>query len=404
MFHLCVGEAVSQLRERGDFHNSMITKRSSEILPFIVMDVLEKAQEMQRKGEDIVHLEVGEPDFDTPECIREACYRAIRNGETHYTHSLGLLELREAICEHYYDKYHVDVSPDQVVVTSGTSPAMLVLFAAILDRGNEIIISDPHYACYPNFIKFFEGIPVRVNVYEEEGFQFTTDAIREKISTQTQGILINSPSNPTGNLLSAERMAEIASLGIPIISDEIYHGLVYEDKEHSILEFTENAFVFNGFSKSYAMTGWRLGYLIAPKPFIRPIQKLMQNLFISANSFVQWAGVTALREAGNEVIRMRSVYNERRKFIIRRLREIGLGVKVDPTGAFYVLGNIKSFSNDSYKMAFEILEKAKVGVTPGIDFGKNCEGYLRFSYANSIENIDEGLRRLEKYLKETYRI
>jgi aspartate/methionine/tyrosine aminotransferase len=382
----------------------MITKRSSEILPFIVMDVLEKAQEMQRKGEDIIHLEVGEPDFDTPECIREACYRAIRNGETHYTHSLGLLELREAICEHYYDKYHVDVSPDQVIVTSGTSPAMLVLFAAILDKGDEIIISDPHYACYPNFIKFFEGIPVRVNVYEEEGFQFTTDAIREKISTQTQGILINSPSNPTGNLLSAERMAEIASLGIPIISDEIYHGLVYEDKEHSILEFTDNAFVFNGFSKSYAMTGWRLGYLIAPKPFIRPIQKLMQNLFISANSFVQWAGVTALREAGNEVIRMRSVYNERRKFIIRRLREIGLGVKVDPTGAFYVLGNIKSFSNDSYKTAFEILEKAKVGVTPGIDFGKNCEGYLRFSYANSIENIDEGIRRLEKYLKETYRV
>ena len=382
----------------------MITKRSSEILPFIVMDVLEKAQEMQRKGEDIIHLEVGEPDFDTPECIREACYRAIRNGETHYTHSLGLLELREAICEHYFDKYHVDVSPDQVIVTSGTSPAMLVLFATILDKGDEIIISDPHYACYPNFINFFDGIPVRVNVYEEEGFQFTTDAIREKISTHTQGILINSPSNPTGNLLSAERMAEIASLGIPIISDEIYHGLVYEDKEHSILEFTDNAFVFNGFSKSYAMTGWRLGYLIAPKPFVRPIQKLMQNLFISANSFVQWAGVTALREAGNDVIRMRSVYNERRKFIIRRLREIGLGVKVDPTGAFYVLGNIKSFSNDSYKMAFEILEKAKVGVTPGIDFGKNCEGYLRFSYANSIENIDEGIRRLENYLKETYRI
>jgi aspartate/methionine/tyrosine aminotransferase len=382
----------------------MITKRASEILPFIVMDVLEKAQEMQRRGEDIIHLEVGEPDFDTPECIREACYRAIRNGETHYTHSLGLLELREAICEHYFEKYHVDVSPDQVIVTSGTSPAMLVLFAAILDKGDEIIISDPHYACYPNFIKFFEGIPVAVNVYEEEGFQFTTDAIREKISTHTQGILINSPSNPTGNLLSAERMAEIASLGIPVISDEIYHGLVYEDKEHSILEFTDNAFVFNGFSKSYAMTGWRLGYLIAPKPFIRPIQKLMQNLFISANSFVQWAGVTALREAGNEVVRMRSVYNERRKFIIRRLREIGLGVKVDPTGAFYVLGNIKSFSNDSYKMAFEILEKTKVGVTPGIDFGKNCEGYLRFSYANSIENIEEGIRRLENYLKETYRI
>lgn len=378
----------------------MITKRASEIHPFIVMDVLEKAQEMQRKGESIIHLEVGEPDFDTPECIREACYRAIRNGETHYTHSLGLLELREAICEHYFDTYNVTVSPDQVVVTSGTSPAMLILFATILERGDEIIISDPHYACYPNFISFFEGVPISVNVYEEEGFQYTTDAIQEKISIRTKGIVINSPSNPTGNLLSAERMAEIASLGVPVISDEIYHGLVYDDKEHSILEFTDNAFVFNGFSKKYAMTGWRLGYLIAPKSYIRSMQKLLQNLFISANSFVQWGGVTALREAGDEVVRMRNIYNERRKYLIRRLREIGLGVKVEPTGAFYILGNIKAFSNDSYKTAFDILEKARVGVTPGIDFGKNCEGYLRFSYANSIENIEEGINRLEKYLKE----
>jgi len=382
----------------------MITKRASEILPFIVMDVLEKAQEMQRRGEDIIHLEVGEPDFDTPECIREACCRAMRNGETHYTHSLGLLELREAICEHYFNKYNVTISPDQVVVTSGTSPAMLVLFAVILNSDDEIIISDPHYACYPNFIRFFEGIPISVNVYEEEGFQYTFEAIKEKMTGRTKGIMINSPSNPTGNLLHPDRMAEIASLGVPVISDEIYHGLVYENKEHTILEFTDDAFVLNGFSKAYAMTGWRLGYLIAPKHYIRPIQKLLQNLFISANSFVQWAGVTALREAGNDVIRMRNIYNERRKFLIRRLREIGLGVKVEPTGAFYVLGNIKSFSQDSYNMAFEILEKARVGVTPGIDFGKNCEGYLRFSYANSLENIEEGINRIEKYIKETYNV
>jgi aspartate/methionine/tyrosine aminotransferase len=380
----------------------MITKRASEIPPFIVMDVLEKAQEMQRRGEDIIHLEVGEPDFDTPECIREACCRAMRNGETHYTHSLGLLELREAICEHYFNRYNVTISPDRVVVTSGTSPAMLVLFATILNNDDEIIISDPHYACYPNFIRFFEGKPICVNVYEEEGFQYTFEAIKEKMTHRTKGIVINSPSNPTGNLLHPDRMAEITSLGVPVISDEIYHGLVYENKEHSILEFTDDAFVLNGFSKAYAMTGWRLGYLIAPKHYIRPIQNLLQNLFISANSFVQWGGVTALREAGDEVIRMRNIYNDRRKFLIRRLREIGLGVKVEPTGAFYVLGNIKSFSHDSYKMAFDILEKARVGVTPGIDFGINCEGYLRFSYANSIENIREGINRLEKYLKETF--
>lgn len=379
----------------------MITKRALDIPPFIVMDVLEKAQEMQKNGKDIIHLEIGEPDFDTPECIKEACYRAIRDGKTHYTHSLGLIELREAICEHYYIKYHVNLSPDQIVVTSGTSPAMLILFSSILNRGDEIIISDPHYACYPNFINFFEGVPVPVNVYEEDGFQYTPEAIKEKITRRSKAIMINSPSNPTGNLLNAERMQNIASLGIPVISDEIYHGLVYDDEEHSILEFTDNAFVFNGFSKTYAMTGWRLGYLIAPKVFIRSLQKIQQNLFISANSFVQWGGVSALRNAGDDVIRMRNIYNQRRKFMIRKLREIGLGISVEPTGAFYILGNVKALTQDSYKMAFDILEKACVAVSPGIDFGRNCESYLRFSYANSIENIEEGLNRLEKYLKET---
>ncbi|TFG93767.1 MAG: pyridoxal phosphate-dependent aminotransferase [Syntrophobacterales bacterium] len=378
----------------------MVTKRASEITPFIVMDILEKAQEMERNGTNIIHMEVGEPDFDTPECINEACCKAIRDGKTHYTHSLGLIELREAICEHYFTKYGVDISPDRIIVTSGTSPAMFLLFSALIERGEEVIISDPHYACYPNFISFLEGIPARVNVFEEDGFQYTPEGIREKITPRTKGIMINSPSNPTGNLLSTERMVEIASYGIPIIADEIYHGLVYEEQEHTILEFTDNAFVLNGFSKAYAMTGWRLGYLIAPKEYIRPMQKIQQNFFISANSFAQWGGIAALREAGDDVVRMRNIFNERRKFIIRRLREIGLGITVEPTGAFYILGNIKAFSANSYEMAFDILEKAHVGVTPGIDFGKNCEGYLRFSYATAMEKIDEGINRIERYLKD----
>jgi len=378
----------------------MISKRAQDIPPFIVMDVLEKAQEMERRGEQIIHLEVGEPDFDTPACIKEACFQALKNNETHYTHSLGLIELREAICEHYYGKYGVNISPDRVIVTSGTSPAMFLLFSALLEKGDEVIISDPHYACYPNFISFIEGIPTRINVYEEDGFQYRPEEIRKKITKKTKGVMINSPSNPTGNLLSRERMEEIASLGIPVISDEIYHGLVYEDMEHSILEFTDNAFVFNGFSKAYAMTGWRLGYLIAPPEYIRPMQKIQQNLFISANSFVQRAGIAALREAGDDILNMKAIFNERRKFIIQRLKEIGLGITVEPTGAFYVLGNIKHISDDSYATAFDILEKAKVGVTPGIDFGRNCEGYIRFSYANSLENIAEGIRRIEAYLKE----
>jgi len=376
----------------------MISKRTENITSFIAMDVLEKAHEMERKGVNVIHLEVGEPDFDTPECIKDAVCKALRDGHTHYTHSLGLIELREAICRHYHDEYKVPVDPDQVVISSGTSPAMLSLFSALLDIGDQVIISDPHYACYPNFIKFVQGEPVTVPVYEEDGFQYMPSAIKEKITDRTKAIFINSPSNPTGNLLSESRLKAVAELSPYIISDEIYHGLVYEGKEHSILEFTENAFVLNGFSKLYAMTGLRLGYLIAPKKFIRPIQKIQQNFFISANSIIQKAGIAALNEAGEEILRMKNTYNKRRIYMIARLKELGFGITVEPTGAFYVFANAKHISNDSYRLAFDILEKAHVGVTPGIDFGANGEGYLRFSYANSIDNISEGMKRLGTYL------
>jgi aspartate/methionine/tyrosine aminotransferase len=376
----------------------MVASRTQEISSFIVMDVLERACEMEKCGQDIIHLEVGEPDFDTPPCVKEAVCRAMDEGHTHYCHSLGLPELREAIAVYYQQTYSVAVDPDTIIVTPGTSPAMFLLFAALLEPGDEVIISDPHYACYPNFIKFVQGRVVTVPVYEEDGFQYRPEAIAAKISDRTRAVFINSPSNPTGNLLSAERMQAISRLDPYVVSDEIYHGLVYEGQEHSILEFTERAFVLNGFSKLFAMTGFRLGYLIAPPEFVRPIQKLVQNFFISANTMVQKAGMAALTDAQADTARMKAIYNERRVFMIRRLREMGLGITVEPTGAFYVFANARHITNDSYALAFDILEKARVGVTPGIDFGANAEGYLRFSYANSIENIAEGLDRLERYL------
>jgi aspartate/methionine/tyrosine aminotransferase len=377
----------------------MISKKGQVIPPFLVMDVLEKAQELERNGEHIIHLEVGEPDFDTPECISEACYRAICEGKTHYTHSLGLIELREAIAEDYWNKYQVNISPEQILIASGTSPAMLLLFAALLEPDDEVILSNPYYPCYPNIIQFVNGVPVFIRVLEEEGFQYLPEMIEEKLSPRVKGIMINSPSNPTGNVMPLERMKAIAKFSPFIISDEIYHGLVYEGEVHSILEFTDRAFVINGFSKLYAMTGWRLGYLIAPKEFIRPMQKIQQNLFISANSFAQWGALAGLREAERDVQKMRETYNQRRLFLIPRLREIGFGITVEPTGAFYILANAKRFSNDSYHFAFDILKEAKVGVAPGIDFGSNAEGYIRFCYANSLENIEEGMNRLERYLE-----
>jgi aspartate/methionine/tyrosine aminotransferase len=378
----------------------MISKKSTRIPPFIVMDILEKTQAMERRGENIIHLEIGEPDFDTPEVIKEAAHEALQLGKTNYTHSLGLLELRESISKHYINRYGVEVSPEQIIVTAGTSPGLLLVIATLLDPQDEIILPNPCYACYPNFVEFLDGKPVFVEIYEEDGFQYQSPKIKDKLTSRTKAIFINSPSNPTGNLLRPEVMQEIARTNRFIISDEIYHGLVYGQKEHSILEFTEKAFVLNGFSKLYAMTGWRLGYVIAPRDFIRPIQKMQQNFFISANSFVQWAGIAALEKAGPDVERMVQTYDKRRKHILAELKRIGFGITVEPEGAFYVLANAKRFGSDSYQLALDILNKAKVAVTPGIDFGSNAEGYLRFSYTNSLGNIKEGMDRLKKYLGE----
>lgn len=376
----------------------MTAKRTLEIEPFLAVEVFQRAQALEREGADIIHLEFGEPDFETPPVIREAAEKALKDGRTRYAHTLGIVPLREAIAEHYHARYGVDVSPDQILVTAGTSPAMLLLFTALLDPGDQVILSDPHYACYPKFVKFAEGEPVVVPVEEEDAFQFRPEAVRARITPRTKAVLINSPANPTGTVLSPERMAALARLGPWIVSDEIYHGLTYEGPEHTILEFTDRAFVLNGFSKAYAMTGWRVGYLIAPKPFMRALTAMHGNFFISSNEFVQWAALAALREAAEDAARFRRIFDERRRAMVAGLRRIGLGVGAPPTGAFYVLANARRYTDRSLAFAFEILEKAHVGVTPGVDFGRNAEGYLRFSYANSLERIEEALDRIERFL------
>jgi len=378
----------------------MISKKAREVKSFIVMDVMARAEELERAGERVIHLEVGEPDFDTPRSVREAAIRAIQSGKTHYTHAMGLTELREAIAEHYRLEYGVRFSPEQVLVTSGTSPAFLFMMLAILEPGDRAIISNPHYACYPNFIKSVGGIPLEVRTYPEDGFLYRPEEIKRAMKRRTRAIVINSPCNPTGIVMSEKNMEDIARFDEQyIISDEIYHGLVYRDRAHSILEFTDRAFVINGFSKLYAMTGWRLGYRIFPKEFSSALQRIHQNFMISANSFVQWAALAALTDTEADIERMRSTYDERRVYMIRRLREMGLKIHVEPTGAFYVFADVRDFCSDSFKEAFNIIESVKVGVTPGVDFGSGGEGFIRFSYANSLENIREGLDRIEGYLK-----
>jgi (5-formylfuran-3-yl)methyl phosphate transaminase len=385
-----------------DTQRVRISERSLHIPPFLVMDVLERAMEMAESGEDIIHLEVGEPDFDTPSNIIQAGVEAMRAGKTHYTPSIGIPELRRAVADHYAKTYGVELDPQGVVITSGSSPAILLVLSALLDPGSEIIVSDPHYACYPNFIRFLGGTPAFVSVSAKDGFQLNPDDVEKAITDKTRAILINSPSNPTGTVMEVERMKRLARLNVPIISDEIYHGLVYEGREHSILEFTRNAFVLNGFSKLYAMTGWRLGYLTTLSEHLRPIQKMIQNFFISPADFVQWAGVEALTNSSDQTRIMKETFNKRRLAMIPRLKQMGFEIEVDPTAAFYVLADARQFSADSYRFAFEILEEAGVGVAPGIDFGENAEGFIRFSYTNSLENIHIGLDRIELYLKKRF--
>ncbi len=383
-----------------------LAKRTEEIKPFLAVEAFERAEELERQGHDVVHLEFGEPDFETPALIREAAVRAIRDGRTRYTHSLGILPLREAIADHYLKTYGVEVSPDQVLVTAGTSPAMLLLFTALLSPGDEVVLSDPHYACYPNFVRYAEGNPVYVPAPESDGWALRPEAVQARMTARTRAVMVNSPANPTGTVTPPERLAALADLveratgDAWVVSDEIYHGLAYDGREHSILEYTDRAFVLNGFSKAYAMTGWRLGYLIAPKAYVRTLQKLHQNFFISSNEFVQWAGVTALREAGAEVARFRQIFDQRRRVMVDGLRGIGLGVGPEPTGAFYVLANARRYCARSYEFGFDILAGARVAVTPGIDFGAGGEGYLRFSYASGVERIQEALRRLAVFLRD----
>ncbi|MBU1276978.1 MAG: pyridoxal phosphate-dependent aminotransferase [Proteobacteria bacterium] len=386
-----------------------VSERAKQIPPFIVMDVLERAQELAASGRDIIHLEVGEPDFETPAVITEAAIKAITDGHTHYTHSMGLRELREAIAQHYARRYGVEVDPGRVLVTSGTSTAMLLLFSALLEQGQEVIISDPHYACYDNFISFVGGVPVRVPVREAEGFQFRPAEIAAAMGPRTKAVFINSPCNPTGQVAPPELLAAIAEMvpGAPggpyLISDEIYHGLVYEgEAEHTILEYSDNAFVLDGFSKRYAMCGWRLGYVIAPANYVRPLQKMHQNFAICAPSVSQWAGVAALNHAWPEVERMRAVYDTRRRRLIAGLRELGFSIPVEPKGAFYILTSCGHLDPDDYKLAFHLLEQAGVAVAPGCDFGPGGRGFLRFSYCNSLENIERALVRLREYLERFY--
>jgi aspartate/methionine/tyrosine aminotransferase len=373
--------------------------RCARAEPFLAMEVMERALEIERAGASVIHLELGEPDFPPPVEAVEACRQALAGGEAHYTDSRGLRALREAIAADHGRRTGVGLDPDRVLVTSGTSPAMLLVFLLLVEPGDEVVIGTPHYPCHPNFVHLVGGVPVHVPTRAEDGYRLDPERVRAALTPRTRAIIVASPANPTGAVQDEETLRALAALGPPLVSDEVYHGLVYDDaRAASALGLGERVFVLDGFSKRYAMTGFRLGYVIAPMAAVRPLQTMAQSLFISASEFVQRAGIAALEHGAAAVQAMRAAYDHRRRLLVDGLRALGFGVPRAPRGAFYVFADARRFDASSRRLAFRLLEEARVACTPGVDFGAAGEGFLRFSYCVAEASIAEGLRRLGRAL------
>jgi (5-formylfuran-3-yl)methyl phosphate transaminase len=378
------------------------SSRMEPITSFIVMDILEAALDLERRGADIVHLGVGEPDFPPPPAVIEALCRAARDGHTHYTHSLGNHAIREAIAGWYRRTYGVTVDPGCVVVTPGTSGAFLSAVAVLLDPGQKLLLTDPGYPCYPNFARLLCVEPFLLPVEAADGFVPRREAVLDAIKEGTAAVLTASPANPTGAVMTADMLRWLVGLPVPFISDEIYHGLVYSsERAHTALEYSDDVIVINGLSKRLAMTGLRIGWAIVPPSLVRPFQKLNQNLYICADSVSQQAGITALTDPScDEAVNlMVKTYDARRRILIDGLKRAGFKLYREPEGAFYVFADISAYSQDGYEFAYRMLKEARVAATPGVDFGRNgTNRFLRFAYTIDQARIEEGIDRIRKWL------
>ena len=384
-----------------------LAARVAEIEPFHVMEVQTAARALEAAGRSIIHMEIGEPDFPTPQPVIAAAQHAIARGDIYYTSALGLPTLREAIARHYDDHFGVNVSPERVIVTAGSSAALLLVMALIVNRDERILLADPGYPCNRTFIRLFEGDPTRIPVGADTRYQLTSDLIERHWTAMTRGALIATPSNPTGTTVPHDEMRRIAAtierLGGRLIVDEIYLGLTYGERPRSALEYADDAFVISSFSKYFNMTGWRLGWLVAPERHVRDIEKLAQNLYISPATPSQRAALACFEPATAEVVEARRrAFEARRDFLVPALRAIGFDVPVMPSGGFFVYADCSRFSDDSERFCREVLEGAGVALTPGIDFGVyRARNHVRLAYTIDERKLEEGIRRLRDFLSRT---
>ena len=381
-----------------------LAQRMSDIQPFYVMDLLARARQLEAEGRSIVHLEIGEPDFVTAEPMVGAGIQALQQGLTHYTPATGLPELRQAIADYYRRRFDVEVPPRRIIITPGASGALHLALAVLVDPQREVLMADPGYPCNRHFVRLLEGRAQAVNVDSSTAYQLNAALLKEHWNAATVATLLATPSNPTGTLVSRDAMAEMAQVAAErngrLIVDEIYQGLVYDSDEYTALALSDQLFVVNSFSKYFGMTGWRLGWLVVPEDYVDAVDRLAQNIFLAAPTVAQHAALAAFEPATLALLdERRDQFRQRRDFLLPALRELGFDIPLDPQGAFYIYADCSAFTDDSFGFVHELLEKAGVAITPGIDFGAHrARRHVRFAYTRSIEVLEQGVQRMADFL------
>jgi len=382
----------------------MIAQRLKSIAPFHAMALMARARELEAQGRSIVHMEIGEPDFATPQPVVDAGIRALQQGKTRYTPAVGLRELREAIADHYLRQFEVQIDPRRILVTPGASGALQLILAMLVDPGSQVLMTDPGYPCNRNFVFLFEGEPVMVPVEAQHHYQLSAELLEHYWSERTSCVMVASPSNPTGTVISQDQLQtllhKVRDRGGHLIVDEIYQSLWYEEAPQTALALGEDVFVINSFSKYFGMTGWRLGWLVAPQDAVGYLDTLAQNLFLSAPTPAQHAALTAFQPETQTILEYRrQEFGRRRDFLLPALRELGFDISVEPQGAFYLYGNCRRFTQDSFTFTTDLLEKAGVAITPGVDFGRHqAAQHVRFAYTTSMQQLQLGVERIADFI------
>jgi aspartate/methionine/tyrosine aminotransferase len=380
------------------------SRRMRDIQPFFAMEILARARELEQAGRDIVHMEIGEPDFPTPPLILESAARALKDGAIKYTPAAGLPQLRQAIAGHYRSRHGLNLDPKRIFLTPGASGALMLALGVLVNPGDIVAMADPGYPCYPNFVRLFDGLPLRVAVNAESNFNLAAGLLEAQADKELAGVIVASPANPTGSILPPEALRALVAAVMAregfVIADEIYQGLEYGAPAPTALTCSDRVFVINSFSKYFGMTGWRLGWAVVPDWAIDAAERLAQNLFISAPTLSQLAALAAFDPLNlEELERRRHIFAERRNLLCAGLQRLGFRLRTRPEGAFYVYADASSVTSDSRAFALDLLEEAGVAVTPGLDFGVNQpERYLRFCYTASAERLGEGLVRLQRFI------